>query len=154
MNLQGVVFSLTLYSLPLIGLDIVLGIQWLELLGSVMCDWKRLTMEFLWENKLRRLTGIGRQDIQETSLQELSKTIRPNQALFALCFQITQTATDGTVHPHMKELLQAFSDIFAAPSSLPPTRAVDHGITLKEGTEPVNVRPYRYAHFQKNEIEK
>ena len=154
LNLQGVVFSLTLYSLPLTGLDIVLGIQWLELLGLVMCDWKRLTMEFLWENKLRRLTGIGRQDIQETSLQELSKTIRPNQALFALCFQITQTATDGTVHPHMKELLQAFSDIFAAPSNLPPTRAVDHGITLKEGTEPVNVRPYRYAHFQKNEIEK
>ena len=28
--LQGIPFSLTLYSLPLIGLDLVLGIQWLE----------------------------------------------------------------------------------------------------------------------------
>jgi len=52
-DLQGIVFSLTLYSLPLIGLNVVLGIQWLELLGSVICDWKRLTMEFLWENQPR-----------------------------------------------------------------------------------------------------
>jgi hypothetical protein len=54
----------------------------------------------------------------------------------------------------MKELLQAFLDIFTDPSSLPPTREVDHIITLKEGTKPVNVRPYKYAHYQKNEIEK
>jgi hypothetical protein len=54
----------------------------------------------------------------------------------------------------MKELLQAFLDIFTDPSSLPPTREVDHRITLKEGTESVNVRPYMYAHYQKNEIEK
>jgi hypothetical protein len=54
----------------------------------------------------------------------------------------------------MKELLQAFLDIFTDPSSLPPTREVDHIITLKEGTELVNVWPYRYAHYQKNEIEK
>jgi len=54
----------------------------------------------------------------------------------------------------MKELLQAFLDIFTDLSSLPPIREVDHIITLKEGTEPINVRPYRYAHYQKNEIEK
>lgn len=45
-NLQGINFSLTLYSLPLTELDIVLGIHWLGLLRSVVCNWKRLTMEF------------------------------------------------------------------------------------------------------------
>jgi len=39
----------------------------------------------------------------------------------------------------MKELLQEFLDLFNNPSSLPPIREVDHIITLKEGTEPVNV---------------
>jgi hypothetical protein len=33
-------------------------------------------------------------------------------------------------------------------------RKVDHYITLKESTEPINVRPYSYAYFQKEEIEK
>ena len=79
---------------------------------------------------------------------------RPGQSLFALCFQVAQTETEGNIHPSMKELLQAFLDIFTDPSSLPPTREVDHIITLKEGTKPVNVRPYKYAHYQKNEIEK
>jgi len=39
-DLQGTHFSLTLYSLPLTGLDLVLGIQWLEMLGSMVCNWK------------------------------------------------------------------------------------------------------------------
>jgi hypothetical protein len=90
-DLQGIVFSLALYSLPLTGLDVVLGIQWLELLGSVVYDWKQLTMEFLWENQPRRLIGIDIQDIREASLQELSRMTQPGQALFALCFQVAQT---------------------------------------------------------------
>ena len=44
--------------------------------------------------------------------------------------------------------------MFIEPSSLPPTREVDHDIALKEGIEPINVWPYIYAHYQKNEIKK
>ena len=44
--------------------------------------------------------------------------------------------------------------VFAEPTQLPPTREVDHYIPLKEWTEPVNIRSYRYAYFQKEEIEK
>ena len=153
-NLQGTVFSLTLYSLPLTGLDVVLGIQWLELLGAVVCDWKQLTMEFLWENQTRRLIGVDGQDIQAASLKELTKECRHSQTLFALYFQIAQAEPPMKIHPSMQKLLQEFSDLFIEPSCLPPPREVDHCINLKEGTEPINVRPYRYAHYQKNEIEK
>jgi uncharacterized membrane protein (Fun14 family) len=48
---QDIQFSLTLYSLPLIGLHMVLGIQWLEMLGSVVCNWKQLTMDFHWDKQ-------------------------------------------------------------------------------------------------------
>jgi hypothetical protein len=51
-------------------------------------------------------------------------------------------------------VLQEFSDVFMEPFSLPPSRQIDHSIPLKEGTAPVNVRPYRYAHYQKKVIEK
>ena len=54
-DLQGIPFSLTFYSLSLAGLDIVLGIQWLEILGLVVCNWKHLTMDFNWDNQARRL---------------------------------------------------------------------------------------------------
>lgn len=40
------------------------------------------------------------------------------------------------------------------PQELPPSRGHEHAITLKDGTYPVSVRPYRYSHLQKNEIEK
>ena len=36
--LQGIPSTLTFYSLPLIGLDMVLGVHWLEQLGMVVCD--------------------------------------------------------------------------------------------------------------------
>lgn len=47
-TIQGFTFSTTLYSLPLKGSDLVLDIQWMELLGPVECDWKKkMTIKFL-----------------------------------------------------------------------------------------------------------
>lgn len=37
---------------------------------------------------------------------------------------------------------------------LPTVRVRDHVIVLKEGTSPINVRPYRYPQGQEDEIEK
>jgi len=37
---------------------------------------------------------------------------------------------------------------------MPPTRELEHRIRLKPGSGAVAVRPYRYAHLQKDELEK
>jgi hypothetical protein len=89
-------FSLTFYSLLLKGLDVVLGIQWLELLGSVVCDWKRLTMEFMWEGQTKKLVGIDGQDIQAASFKEISKEIHPSNMLFTLCHQVVDVESSQT----------------------------------------------------------
>ncbi|XP_035544588.1 uncharacterized protein LOC118347982 [Juglans regia] len=102
----------------------------------------------------KKLVGIDGQNIQAASIEELTKGIRPSHALFAVCLHVAHTELQQNIHPSFRELLQEFSDLFIEPSSLPPTREVEHSITLKEGIEPINVRPYRYAHYQKNEIEK
>lgn len=44
-HIQGFCFTNTLYMLLLVGIDLVLAIQWLESLGLV-CDWRPLTMNF------------------------------------------------------------------------------------------------------------
>ena len=43
--------------------------------------------------------------------------------------------------------------IFKEVDSLPPVRNQDHRIVLKDGTDPISVRPYRYHSFQKNVME-
>lgn len=40
------------------------------------------------------------------------------------------------------------------PRGLPPIRENDHAIVIREGCGPVSVRPYQYAHSQKNEMER
>ena len=54
---------------------------------------------------------------------------------------------------YLESLFTDFSDIFTQNLPLPLQRTQDHAIPLKEGTDPINVRPYRYPHSQNNEIE-
>ncbi|KAL9425761.1 hypothetical protein AB3S75_032681 [Citrus x aurantiifolia] len=51
-------------------------------------------------------------------------------------------------------LLHTYRNLFLTPTTLPPHRAIDHKIHLLPNTTPVNVCPYCYPHFQKNEMEK
>ncbi|KAJ0909644.1 putative nucleotidyltransferase, Ribonuclease H [Helianthus annuus] len=55
----------------------------------------------------------------------------------------------------LQQLLTEFNDVFQDLKSLPPTRGqYDHRIPLKQGTDGVNLRPYRYPVVQKDVIEK
>jgi hypothetical protein len=116
-------------------------------------------MDFVWENQDCRLQGVDVQTIQTASPTKMAKEFRRGHALFAVCFQLTEETALTAIsmnddNQSMHCLLQEYADVFQQPSRLPPAREVDHCIMLKEGTEPINVRPYRYAHFQKTEIEK
>jgi hypothetical protein len=52
------------------------------------------------------------------------------------------------------ELLHSYQDIFKEPTRLPPLRAHDYVIPLKEGSQPINLRPYCHAGLQKDIVEK
>ena len=51
------------------------------------------------------------------------------------------------------QVLEQHRSVFALPRGMPPKRQFDHRIHLAPNTKPINVRPYRYPYFQKNEIE-
>jgi len=54
----------------------------------------------------------------------------------------------------MDALLEEFAGLFAEPQGLPLRRHLSHRIRLKRGVGAVAVRPYRYAHTQKDQLER
>lgn len=51
-------------------------------------------------------------------------------------------------------VLSSFPSVSAPSAGLPPNRHCDHQIVLQPGSQPVSVRPYRYNHLQKDEMER
>ncbi|KAG8373411.1 hypothetical protein BUALT_Bualt11G0021500 [Buddleja alternifolia] len=62
-----------------------------------------------------------------------------------MIFNVEQSGKTVPDNAELTQLLQEFADLFEEPHTLPPQRTHDHGITLKEGTNPISVRPYRRA---------
>ena len=58
------------------------------------------------------------------------------------------------MEPKLALVLHTYKVVFDTPSSLPPQRSHDHSIPLLKGSQPVKVKPYRYLHGQKEEIER
>ncbi|OMO49727.1 reverse transcriptase [Corchorus capsularis] len=54
----------------------------------------------------------------------------------------------------LRDLFLQFASVFDTPQGLPPHRAQDHAIPLKDETQVVKVRPYRYPTIQKDVLEK
>ncbi|XP_010474544.1 PREDICTED: uncharacterized protein LOC104754084 [Camelina sativa] len=146
-------FTVTLHAVPLVGLDLVLGVKWLESLGPTVCDWKARNIQIEWAGRTHTFSGLQHISIHATDSNNIVKEARQGQTLFAICLSDTNP-TLLPVEPEMQALIQEFDALFHTPDGLPPRRAIEHRIPLKEGTNPVNVRPYRYAYFQKEEIEK
>lgn len=57
------------------------------------------------------------------------------------------------MEPDLALLLHQYAKVFYQPSGLPPHSEHDHSILLIPGATPVKVRPYRYPHSQKEQIE-
>lgn len=60
----------------------------------------------------------------------------------------------ANVPEFLQGTLQQFQHVIELPVGLPPLRGHEHGITLKEGTDPISLRPYRFPQTQKDEVEK
>jgi predicted aspartyl protease len=142
------------------GIDVVLGMEWLKTLGDTITNWKQQTMSF-WCNK-RWVTLRGHEGCKEqlVALQSILNRPRPNSQ------EILWTAEVGDVSKaqpsvlskaqqvELEEVLGKYEEVFRDPTGLPPKRGKEHAINLVEGQSTVNVRPYRYPHHHKNEIER
>ena len=127
----------------------VLRVQWLQLLGPIMVDYQRLTMDFDWENRHIHLQG-ERQLSQQVSMNQLRKLQHQGviSSMFHIAVVSTNDPSDCPDQQHaIQNLLLEYTDVFEEPKTFPPHRQLDHEIHLLPNATLVNVRPYRYPHF-------
>ncbi|TYK17993.1 Ty3/gypsy retrotransposon protein [Cucumis melo var. makuwa] len=119
--------------------DVVLGMQWLD----------------TTKNNEGSLTILNYKKILELEDQGFLLEWK-NYELEAEddCEKEQETKGEEEELPMIKFLLARYADISETPKGLPPKRAIDHHILTLLKQRPINVRPYKYSHVQKEEIEK
>ncbi|XP_042958052.1 uncharacterized protein LOC122293563 [Carya illinoinensis] len=153
-KVQDSKFRIPFHVLTLGGCDMVLGVQWLKTLGPIFWDFNSMSMSFSVGNSKITLNGLKSEGIRVHNGEgNLKSSLVRQQGWFLQLRAEDQGGKPANQVKEVDELLQEFKEVFAEPVGLPPNRSFDHSIPLKEGTGPVSVRPYRYPHYQKNEIE-
>lgn len=151
------IFSVDLFVLPLSGVDIVLGVKWLKTLGPVLTNYEQLTMQFIKDGTKVLLLGEPKASPTESSVHQLKRLVATHSVDTYYHIQLIPSEppspTQPVFNPKLQNLLQQCQHLFSTPPNLPPPRPTDHRISLSNGSNPVNVRPYRYPQFQKREIE-
>nr|GEV50621.1 retrotransposon-related protein [Tanacetum cinerariifolium] len=107
-------------------------------LNTVQANWKEMFMVFKIDGKQYKLQGVVSGPQKSSSFQHL--------------------AIDPEIPPcipfPLQPIVTPYMAVFEEPQDLPPTRSQDHSIPLLPNSTPPNIRPYRYPHSQKAEIEK
>nr|GEX17453.1 putative mitochondrial protein [Tanacetum cinerariifolium] len=138
------------------GTDFILGMKWLQTLGEMIINWKKLTMGFNDGNKRVAIKGDPGMCQNIVSVKSIARSIQHEK--YGFLVEMKQMKEEESIAHHpgkiITKLLTDYDDVFHMPNGLPPQRDHEHSIKLKESTEPISVRPYRYPHAQKSEIKR
>jgi hypothetical protein len=141
---------------------VILGSTWLATLGPHVADYAALTLKFFQNGRFITLQGESDREATQAQLNHFKRlhNTRAIEECFAIQM-ITPTVPEDQLHdmpadiePELAILLHTYASVFQIPTSLPPQREQDHVIPLEKGAGPIKVRPYRYPHTQKEQIEK
>ncbi|XP_035541674.1 uncharacterized protein LOC118344675 [Juglans regia] len=156
LKVQGIVFPPSLHLLNLAGYDIVFGIQWLVTLDTITWNFSKLLMGFTYGGKSVELKGLK---LNPSVIKDGHKLLKTTTAksrgiLLQIMAQEVKEQKEEVLDPEFTKMLAELGGVFKEPEGLPPPIKYDHKIVLKEGTQPIANRPYRYPYYQKTEIEK
>ncbi|XP_058754567.1 uncharacterized protein LOC131627728 [Vicia villosa] len=166
-QLQQAQFTADVIVLPLVCCDLILGIQWLKSLGPLLWDFDKLQMEFSTNGRKFVLRGAKTPSFKVINNKSFAQVVHKGAEMCFLsigvkdysmglptCHALQGFDSQQVLPPSLVQLLDQYSDIFAEPTALPPSRpGFDHKIPFKEGTQPFNLRPYRFSIVQKDIID-
>jgi hypothetical protein len=150
------VMNSPIIDIPIGGVDVLLGIQWLQSLGTMDFNFQELFMKCSLEGnkiELRGITGKPGKVISSNGMTKLLK--KGHQGIIAQLFSLYVQTSKPSIPQDLQGSIDKNSKLFEdIPKGLPPTRNHDHEIHLIPGSVPPNIRPYRYPYTRKSEIER
>ncbi|KAK9070431.1 hypothetical protein SSX86_010833 [Deinandra increscens subsp. villosa] len=154
LQVQKSQFTLPCFIIPVEGADVILGVAWLRTLGRLSADFAIPEITFTKDGKECTLTGDPL--AQPVSPSSLSTLLRHKSiaSLHTILYQPPPSSSTTSPQllqedPHITTLITAYPQLFEETHTLPPSRPHDHHIPLLDDSKPVNVKPYRYPHYQK-----
>ena len=144
------VLNIPMLSIPMGGVDVVLGVQWLQSLGMVAFNFQELFLNFFLEGKEIELQGITGKPGKIISSNVMTKLLKKEKwGVIAQLCSLEVPTSKSSISTDLQKVLENHSKVFETPKGLPPIRDHDHAIHLIPGSVPPNIKPYRYPYFQK-----
>ncbi|XP_027922937.1 uncharacterized protein LOC114180844 [Vigna unguiculata] len=139
-EVEGRVYKVNLICLPLQGLDVILGMDWLSA-NHVLIDCRE-----------KKLLFSNSEEPELLSSHEVMKEIQSGAQCYIVFARIEVEKEERiTVIPVVRE----FEDVFPEEvPGLPPRREVEFSIDLVPGAGPVSIAPYRMAPAELVELKK
>jgi Retroviral aspartyl protease/Reverse transcriptase (RNA-dependent DNA polymerase) len=158
-ELQNHTFAADLRVLKVTDHDIILGMDWLNRYSPLTYDGHEGTLNLTLHDHTITLytTKINAEiSVCTADLNIHKETKQGNKVFVAQLFLATgnEFTAPQTTPCSVQVILDQFPNVFDAPNFLPPSRCCDHKIELIPNSKLVNLRPYRFSHFQKIELEK
>ncbi|XP_027357196.1 uncharacterized protein LOC113866572 [Abrus precatorius] len=136
MMVHGRKFEVDLICLPLLQLDVILGIYWLAA-NHVLLDCREKTLIFgATTTEVPRLMSQGAWE----------NTVNANAFMVMFSMEI-----ESVVEPEYISVVRDFLEVFPEDvSELPPEREIEFAIELISGASPISVAPYRMSPVERS----
>ncbi|XP_058782209.1 uncharacterized protein LOC131656527 [Vicia villosa] len=145
LNVGAVQICFDAYVLELGGVDLILGVVWLETLGKMTMDWKEMSMVFNYKGSMVKLLGQAVDD----KMAAFQSIVTPSRMIagceWPTLMEVLGSPVSRVCDHQIKELgglLDRFVIVFKEIQGLPLPRNTCHSIELLQGAGPISVRPY------------
>ena len=141
-------------SIAMGGVDVVLGVQWLQSLGTIAFNFQELFFKNIWEGKEVELRGIAGKLGNIISSNSMTRLLKKDQhGVIGQLYSLEVPTSKSSISLDLQNVLDNHSKVFETPKGLPPIHDHDHAIHLIPRSVPPSIRPYKYPYAQKIEIE-
>ncbi|XP_071939900.1 uncharacterized protein [Coffea arabica] len=138
------------------GWDIILGVDWMTHFNPITFDFQQLRISLYNQGNEVHLHGQAEDCDMDLIRGKDLRTFIEYKRQMCMALKCKSNTEEGAepIPQEVGKLLQEYDDVFQKPNSLPPSRSVDHEIPLKSEAQPFKLKPYRYPHCHKEELEK